>query len=132
MSKLTKNGPMKMRPVTADHRMRRSYNRAMDEDDTNPYTSMYQAAFGPGEKGENKVSRVDLDDKHSYTFDRIKQKVSDIHSKFSSPQKKDNSRYARQKSSTLDVAAKADKVRQSMKIESRLIKDEDKEKYFKR
>jgi len=37
---------IKMRPVTADKSMRKSYNKALDEDNTNPYSSMYQQAFG--------------------------------------------------------------------------------------
>ena len=36
---------LKMRPVTNSN-MRRSYNRALDEGNTNPYSSMYQTAFG--------------------------------------------------------------------------------------
>lgn len=36
---------LKMRPVTNSN-LRRSYNKALDEGNSNPYSSMYQTAFG--------------------------------------------------------------------------------------
>ena len=43
----------KMRPVTADRNMRRSYNRAIDDGDQNPYASMYSRAFGAASANQN-------------------------------------------------------------------------------
>ena len=43
---------IKMRPVTTAHGMRRSYNKAIDSDQYDPYQSMYSAAFGGRPKPE--------------------------------------------------------------------------------
>ena len=37
---------LKMRPVTTAQSMRRSYNKAIDNDQYDPYQSMYSQAFG--------------------------------------------------------------------------------------
>jgi len=35
-----------MRPVTASHALRKSYNKALDDGDNDPYTSVYGRNFG--------------------------------------------------------------------------------------
>lgn len=38
---MSNNTGVKMRPVTADRKYARQYNKAIDDDVTNPYASMY-------------------------------------------------------------------------------------------
>jgi len=61
-----------MRPVTASHALKRGYNKAVDDSDGNPFSSMYQQNFGAAKSGD-RLTKTKLNTK--------------LESRFATPQK---------------------------------------------
>jgi hypothetical protein len=55
-----------MRPVTADRNSKRIYNRDIDDNNSNPYASMYQQAFGTSKNAESRDKLIKIQDKYNF------------------------------------------------------------------
>ena len=65
MSK-TYSGQVKMRPVTADRNSKRVFNRDIDANESNPYASMYQQAFGTSKNAESRDKLININEKYMF------------------------------------------------------------------
>ena len=71
------SGQIKMRPVTVYLNSKRVYNHDIDDNQQNPYASMYQQAFGTSKNAASKDKLIKIQDKY----------------KFETPDKKSRERY---------------------------------------